>query len=446
MNRLTKTAWLGIVLSTFALPSIAQMDTQDKEGLLLSLEEALNKASSEGYEVRLSRQQQRAAKAGMQQANAVFLPRISIEEAAVKTNDPIGVFGIKLRQGIITQADFAPANLNAPDATHNFTTKVEVVQPILNAEGLFKRSASTYQYTSAASQLNATLEYTKLKVKELYYQLSMKDLQLEVLEKHLATTQAFKKQVSDYMEQGMVSKAEYLQASVSVLNTERELLKAKNQRDSVNDRLLMLMGMKSTYTIQTTNKLETAASGSLSLPEEYSNSSLLALENRMKASGQMLKAAKSGFLPTLTVFGAYELHASGAFGNDADNYMVGASLKWDLFKGMKQTGLVSQRKAELKQSELQYEQHRLQHEFKINEARRSLGEALQSVELMEASIEQSEEDLRIRNDRYQQGLEKTADVLLAETKNLENKLRWLQALYQYHISIATLEYLLEEQL
>jgi outer membrane protein TolC len=175
------------------------------------------------------------------------------------------------------------------------------------------------------------------------------------------------------------------------------------------------------------------------------NASLLAMKHQVEASDAMLKAAKSGFLPNLNVFGAYELHDSSLFGNQADNYMIGASLRWDLFKGFKQMGLVSQRKAESKKAELQFEQQRLNQRIQVKEARRTIDESLKNIELSELAVEQSEEDVRFRSDRYDQGIEKTSDLLLSETKNLKNKLSKLQALYQYQMAMASLEYLLESE-
>jgi outer membrane protein TolC len=447
MNNILKAGWLFALFILLSVPLSAQENNNGSETLSLSLEEALERVSESGYDMQIARQQEAAARAGLSQANMVFLPQFSIEESAVKTNDPIGVFGIKLRQGIIQQSDFNPATLNDPDATHNFTTKFEVRQPILNPEGIFQRSAAKYQLKSVKNQLQATLQYTHLKVKEVYYKLGILDEQVQVIQKHLETSKAFGQQASDYFEEGLIPRSEYLKAQINVIDAEKELLKAQNQRERVNDQLLLLLGIQEDFHINILNSPMAAESTDLPVLTDIGlNASLLAMKNRVGASGALLKAAKSSFIPNLNVFGAYELHDSSLFGNQADNYMIGASLKWDLFKGFKQVGLMNQRKAELRSSELQFEQSKLNHKAKMKEAQRSVGEALKNIELNELSIEQSEEEVRFRTDRYEQGLEKTSDLLLAETKNLKNKLSRLQALYQYQMAIANLEYLLETEL
>lgn len=443
--KVSKIAGFLLLLNVLSITVNAQ-NVDGTEVLSLSLQDALEQASERGYQVLIAKKDQEAASAGLSQTNSIFLPQFSIEESAVKTNDPIGVFGIKLRQGIIQQSDFNPVILNDPDATHNFTTRFEIRQPILNPEGLFQRSAAKYQALSANKQLKATMQYARLKVKELYYQLGIVDEQVAVLKQHLTTNKAFEKQATDYFDQGMIPKSDYLDARVHVLDIEKELLKAENQRKSVNDQLLLLMGMQEEVKVVVLDRPQAAGKEEFPAVENISmNASLMAMKNQVEASAAMLKAAKSGFLPNLNVFVSYELHDSSLFGNNADNYMIGASLRWDLFKGFKQTGLVNQRKAESKKAELQFDQQRLNHRMQVKEARRTIDESLKNIQLSELAVEQSEEEVRFRSDRYDQGLEKTSDLLLSETKNLKNKLSKLQALYQYQMAIASLEYLLETE-
>src|SRR5690554_3446520 len=136
--KLLKIAFIGLSVFLFGLKSQAQ----DVENIKLSLDQALELVNNKGVDVLIAQQTKATAKAMLSQGNAVFLPQISIEEMGVKTNDPIGVFGIKLRQGIINASDFNPAVMNSPDALHTFTTKVEVRQPIFNADGFYARASA----------------------------------------------------------------------------------------------------------------------------------------------------------------------------------------------------------------------------------------------------------------------------------------------------------------
>lgn len=437
---------LFFVMGAGATVTAQQQDTR-LQVLSLSLDEALSRAAEDGYGMRISKSEMEAAKAQFTQSNAAFLPQISVEEMAVQTNDPIGVFGIKLRQGIITNADFNPATLNDPDSEHNFTTRFQVNQPLINPDAILQRSAAKYQYLSAVDQQRAVQEYTWLKVKEVYYQLGILDEQINVIGNHLETVKAFEKQGADYLEQGMINRAEYLNAKVQVLNAEKELLAAKNARQSVNDQFLVMLGIDEEYKVEVTEKVTVDDFRSYSaVAATGTNSTLEAYENQVKASEQMLKSSRFSFLPKLNVFGSYEFHDSNIFGTQADNYTIGASLKWELFKGLQNVGKVAQNKAQYRKAELMYEQKLTQHRADINSAKRSIDEAIQTLDLTEATLEQSSEDVRIRSDRYEQGLEKTTDLLKAESGHLSAELQRLQSIYQYYMAVAQLEFLLETDL
>jgi len=61
-------------------------------------------------------------------------------------------------------------------------------------------------------------------------------------------------------------------------------------------------------------------------------------------------------------------------------------------------------------------------------------------------VEQAEESLRIRADRYAEGLAQTADLLRAEATLARSRLRRLQALYEHNVTIYRLELLTERSL
>ncbi|HBX67805.1 MAG TPA: hypothetical protein DEG32_17275, partial [Balneolaceae bacterium] len=92
LNKVSKITGLLLLLNVLAI-SVSAQSTDNMQELSLSLQDALERASENGYQVLIAEKERDAAKAGLSQANMVFLPQLSIEESAVKTNDPIGVFG-----------------------------------------------------------------------------------------------------------------------------------------------------------------------------------------------------------------------------------------------------------------------------------------------------------------------------------------------------------------
>src|SRR3974377_2222204 len=65
----------------------------------------------------------KAATAGGREAQSFVMPHVTFSEQATRGNDPVYVFGSKLRQQRFTTDDFALNQLNTPSPLGNFTTR-----------------------------------------------------------------------------------------------------------------------------------------------------------------------------------------------------------------------------------------------------------------------------------------------------------------------------------
>ncbi|WP_185958292.1 TolC family protein [Fodinibius sediminis] len=446
-----KSVWLVMagLLLFLAQPVQAQSDSGESSQLRkMSLQEALAITEESSFEIRMAEADIDKVRSQYRQTNAAFLPQLSIEETGISTNDPLNVFGFKLKQEAVTQADFAPSRLNAPDAYDNFTTKFEVRQPLLNTNALFRRSAVKNQLEATKEKLKGTLEYTRYQVKDTYYQLQLMDNRLSVIARSLETARENERQAKNLFEQDMINKADYLAANVRVLELESQQSKIKDQLATVRDNLRYLLNMDEAVTIVAADSLRMRPAPSDEAIEagDAANAEVRAMGYRVSAAEQMLKASKFNFVPSINLFGSYELNDEVPFGSQGDSYMIGATLRWNLFSGFSNVGKVMESKAELRKAKLAYDSKVFRNRLEIQQARRSLDQAQKQLRFAESSVEQAAEDFRIRNNRYEQGLEKTTDLLQSETKLLQARFQRLNAIYQYNLSLATLELLLEQDM
>jgi len=434
----------------FSIQSVmAQSNATDTtEVREMSLQEALAITEEASFEIRMAEADMEKVRSQYRQTNATFLPQLSIEETGVSTNDPLNVFGFKLKQEAVTQADFNPTRLNDPDAYDNFTTTFKARQPLFNADAIFQRRAVKNQLEAAKKQMEGTIQHIRYQVKDTYYQLQLMEKQDQVITKSLEVAQENERQAKNYYEQDMINKADYLAAKVRVLELKSRQSKVRDQQKTVQDNFRYLLNIDEDITIEATDSLQMrpGISDKMINVENSTNAKLEAMKYRMSAAKEMQRSSTFNFIPSINLFGSYEFNDEVPFGTQGDSYMIGATLKWDLFKGFQNVGKVMESKAQLKKAELAYESSLFKNKMEIQQAQRSLDQAQEQLQFAEASVEQAEEDFRIRNNRYEQGMEKTTDLLQAETKLLQSKLQRLNALYQYNLSIATLELLLEHEM
>src|SRR6266498_5867749 len=134
LRRLVSLLALAVALS--AGPAVAQAP------LRLSLGEALALAAQHNPTAEAARWERMAREADALGASAAFLPTISAELGAMRTDDPVAAFGTKLRQGRFAQSDFALTALNFPSPINDVSTSLTLEQPILQLEDLFGRRAA----------------------------------------------------------------------------------------------------------------------------------------------------------------------------------------------------------------------------------------------------------------------------------------------------------------
>jgi outer membrane protein TolC len=70
-----------------------------------------------------------------------------------------------------------------------------------------------------------------------------------------------------------------------------------------------------------------------------------------------------------------------------------------------------------------------------------LQDAQNNLKLTALSLEQSSESLRIRTNRFEQGLEKTTDLLMAETQYAQKQLEYYATIFQHNYALAYVQFL-----
>jgi Outer membrane protein len=339
--------------------------------------------------------------------------------------------------------------LNDPDRIENYNTKIEVQQPIINIDGLYGRKAANAKMQAVDFTTERTINFTRFEVKKTYYQLELAQEAVHVVEKSLETAKSALQLTKDNLAQGYVKEADLLSAKVRVLELKNQLADAKNAQKQANEFLAYILGLDIRTEIETTEKLDQKPSLLQALnkdQDEGMRSDIMAYRKSLEARENMLKSEKMRFLPRLNAFGAYEWNDSQLLGTSANNYLIGASLSWDIFKGYKNVGKVQKARAELRIAELDLADYQSKSSMEIQAAKRNLKVAFDRIEMSKLAKNQAEEAFRIRTNRYKQGLEKTIDVLQSESMAMMKNLDYINSLYQYHVAVFHLELLLEKEL
>ena len=85
------------------------------------------------------------------------MPKIMFTESAVRGNDPVFVFGTKLRQQSFTAADFALNKLNTPTPIGNFSSRFSGQWSLFDGlQSWYGVSRAKYMQQASEQQLDRT--------------------------------------------------------------------------------------------------------------------------------------------------------------------------------------------------------------------------------------------------------------------------------------------------
>ena len=409
--------------------------------LPISKQEVLSKVSESNTSLKISEQDFNQARADYRQTNAVLLPNISVSHTGIATTNPLMAFGSKLNQEILAQNDFSPALLNDPSQIENYATKFEIQQPLINVDGMFQRKAAKTKMQSMQLQTTRTGDYLEFEVDKAYMQLQLAYKAVDVLEKALEAANANKKLADNSFAQGYLQRSDVLAVEVRVTEVQNQLQSAKSNVHNASNYLSFLMNDSQDVVYKPSDSLSVATFELDNKTVSESRSDIKAMQLASDAYKNMHKADKMAFLPRLNAFGSYELYDDQVFQGDANGYLFGAQLSWNILEGTKRFGKAQKSKAEFEKSKLQLEQYVSKSNLEFNKAKRMMLDAENKLKLTELALQQSEESLRIRTNRFKEGLEKTSDLLMTETQYAQKQLEYYQTIFEYNYAQAYLNFL-----
>ena len=424
---------LGLMMCLF------QSYSQSKTSLL-TLAEAINKATQNNRAVNLSKLDEQIAASNYKQTDAIYLPQVGLSYTAMSTNNPLNAFGFKLQQKSISQNDFNPDLLNHPNATPDFTTKIEVQQPLINMDMWYMRKGAAMQTEIYQLKTKRTKEFITFQVQKAYLQLQLAYNAVKVLEDALQTTKAVYTFTDNHFKQGLIQKSDLLNVQVQINSVESSLTKAKSNIGNTSDYLSLLMG-QSTGIIYTVSDNAIDANTDSTVTIVYNRSDFMAMQKAIEASNLMIQSTKMSELPKLNAFGSYQLNDSRMLGFGANAYLIGAQLSWDIFKGFKTKNSIASQTLERNKLAEELKQQKEESTLELSKTKRDIADATAEITIQKSGINQAEEALRILQNRYEQGLVNTTDVLQTTTQLSQQKFGLAQAVFNKNVATAYLQFL-----
>jgi outer membrane protein len=434
---------LGILI--FGLPTLT-LGQEAQELSRLSLEQAVKIALEKNPERKASLAETKAATADVGVARSYLFPHIMFSETATLGNDPVYVFGSKLLQQRFSQADFSLNVLNTPAPFGNFSTRIGGTWNLFDSFASWRAVNRAERVKDAAGhQLERTDQEIVFHVIDSYYAVLLAKRELEVAEQSAKTAQAILDRSRDRFESGVVVESDYLSAQVRMATRKQELIQAQNNLAFARAQLSTAMGLATGNEFDPVNALEEKNLPAISLDDAEKRAvemrpDLKRIQSDEAAQEQSVAIAKSAFGPRVNAFAGWQAdNPTFVAGGGGNSWLAGLEVQIDLFQGGAKRAQLSHERAMQEKVAAVKEMATNAVRLEVRRAYYDMDAARRQVEVARTSISESQESLRINQDRYESGLTTITDLLAAEETARRSQADFWEAVYRFHTGFANLE-------
>jgi outer membrane protein TolC len=374
------------------------------------------------------------------------MPRVTFSETATRGNDPVYVFGSRLRQQRFTADDFSLNKLNTPLPFGNFSTRFGGTWNLFDSFASWHGVTRAKQMNEAAGhQLERTEQEIVFRVVNAYYGALLATKQTELAEQAVKTSQSILDRSQSRFDSGLVVESDLLTANVRMAARRQELIRARNNLDLARAEFNAALGVPMDSSFQPTEILMESALPTPVLQDVEK----LALTNRPdlkriefeeSAQRQSVAIAKSSFGPRVNAFAGWEMdNPTFVAGGGGNNWLGGVEMQIDLFQGGAKRAELARERALQEKVTAMTQAARDGVRLEVRRAYYNLDSARQEVEVARAAIAQAQNSLRINQDRYDGGLTTVTDLLGSEEATRRSQTDFWEAVYRFHTSYASLE-------
>ena len=411
----------------------------------LTLQEAVTLSLEKNPDKKIAQTDVDSAQTGSRLARTALLPTLSFSEAVTRGNDPVYVFGTRLRQQRFALSDFALNSLNRPLPVNDFTTRFAGSWTAFDSwHTQFEiRRADLLVKSSSASATRSDQAIVHRTV-EAYESILFAMRQVEVMQHDVETAKALQTSSENRVEAGLAIDADKLTATTNLAERQQDLIAAQGRVEVGWAELEAAIGESIAPEQRQLQPLaerqfdqaplaETVALAVKSRPDRQS------LVLQRDAQSAAVQSAKSAFGPQISTFGSWEMDKQSFAGSGGNNWLAGAELRLDILPAGKRENLAAA-KIGLRRVDAATASADQQIRLEVTRAYYEHQAAQQMLVVSRASTSQAEESLRILGDRYEAGLATMTDLLRVEDAQRQSRANYWQAVFRNTLTYANLKF------
>jgi len=426
---------LKLFLFALTIPVIVTAQT-------FTLEQSIDTGLKNSKELKISNSKVIGYDAKITEVGSQMLPQLKLSAGYTRLSD-VPDFSVSLPG--------SPVSFKIQDVVlDNYSLKLSLQQPLFTGFRLSSlKSAAEYNYTASELEYNKDINEYAFKIQNAFWNFykakqikSLLEETLKQIDKHLQDTK-------NYLENQLVTKNDVLKLEVQYSNTQLALIESENNLDlaRINFNKVLGIDLDSQTDIKTDdiNLIKNNYDLDDIKKEAIQNrKELQSMEYRLKSSKEAVTAANSNWFPTVSLFGnVYYQKPNQRYlplkDIDHGSWDVGIALSWDVWNWGYNSSQTTQAEQNYLQAQTSLSELKDAVQVEVYQSYLTYKRSFDKVDVSKKSVEQADENYRIMQQKYDEQLATSTDLIDAEVSVLQAKTNLTNSLVDYQLAKVHLE-------
>lgn len=423
----------------FLIIIVALLNAQEKT---YTLEDAISTGLENSKQLKISHSKLIGSEARITEVGSQMLPRLSFGASYTRLSD------VKPFQVTVP---FSPTPISIQETIlDNYQLKLSLQQPLFTG---FRLSSlkSAAEYNNKATEFEYTKEINEeaYKIHTAFWNYYKAQKVLSLVKENLSSLAKHLEDTKNFMQNGLVTKNDLLKLEVQYSNTELMKIEAKNGVDLARTAFNKVLGIP----LNTESEVLAEDPEAVSISSKYDDlldealqarEEIKSLAYKIKAGEESIDAAQAGWFPSVYLFGDYYYNRPNQRvmpleDKFNDTWDVGVALNWTLWDWGETSAKTTQAKQGLVQAETAKQLLKENIEMEVYKDYLTVLSEFEKVSVTKKALEQSKENYRITEDKYNQQLATSTDLIDAEVALLNSQTNLTSALVDLKLAKTKLE-------
>lgn len=398
-------------------------------------------------------------KIGLENSNLLHSSKMNVQYSDAKWSE-VNTFrlpSLSFNASYTRLSEVAPFIINtpfgsfdiAPSIFNYYNLQLSLKQPIFTGFKLESNSKmAEYNFLAAKQDYTAEEKTLIYNIKNAYWSLFKANQIQKVTEEVVVDIQSHLTDVQNLFAQGLATKNDLLKVKVQLGEVQLNLIDAKNAVKLANLSLVNLIGLPISTHIETTEQPEKSVVKiediSPLLSRAYENRpELKSMNYRIKAGESGVTAAKSDWWPQIYLVGNYyysrpNQRIQPLVDQFNKTWDVGVALSVSLWNWGATVDRTDQAETQLEKAKDAYKIIRDGITLEVTQNYLNIKKSEEKMTVAGQNVTQAEENYRVTDDKFKNGLALNSDLLDAEVALLQAKTDYIQTIVDYELAQAQL--------